>query len=1006
MANRNEAKIKFTAETAEFTQQIKNANSSLASFRAGLKLNEAEFKNTGNQAEYLKTKHTLLSYELQASREKQEALSGKLETAKAIYGENSVEVHNWETKLKNARAEEEQLKAQISDCEKEMVQQKTAAQEMQTPLNQLNSTINEQQSELEELKTEYKNIVLEQGKDSKSAQDLKSKIDSLNTELNDNEKKLRDVENAADDAGNEVEQSGKQAESSANGGWTVLKGTLSNLLSEGIHKAADGLKDFAKDTVQLGMGFESSLSNVEALSGALPGEMETLENSARELGRTTIFTASDVADGFSYMALAGWDTKEMLGGIDGVLNLAAAANMDLAEASDIVTDYLTAFGLTADDAGGFVDQMAFAMANSNTNVSQLGEAYKNCAATAASMGYSVEDTTAAIMTMSNAGVKGGEAGTGLSSIMTRLATNTKDCADKLSEYGVNVYDSQGNMNSLSSILNGCADIWDTLTDKEQANLAKTIAGTSQYSKFQTAMSGLSDAAKESGSSFNDYTKDLEGVRKASEDGKSAAEDMAGTMQDNLGGDLKTMESAFQDFQLSIYNDVDTPLRNVIQYVTGTIIPKLTDAYNWIKNTIVPAVSEAFNWLSEHKALLAIIAGVIATVTVALGLQAAVQGVKSAMNAAEATSLGALIAMKLADAAATMAALAPYILIVAAIAAVIAIIVVCVKHWDTIKETVTKVAKIVGDKIKEMWQGIKSVFSTIGNFIKNTWESIKTTTTIIITAIKTSISTVFNAIKNVITTVFNAVKTFIGNVWNAIKTVISTVVNTIKTVIFTVFNAVKNTISSIFNGIKNVAVTVWNGIKTAIFTPISKAKELVTSIVDGIRSKVSGTFDSVKITVSKVWNGIKTAITHPLETARDAVKAIIDKIKGFFSFKISWPHIPTPHFSVTPSGWKVGDLLKGSIPKLGISWYAKGAVFDSPTIFPTAYGLKGVGENGPEAVAPVSVLQRYVTDAVEKADVQDINYDLLANKVAHACSKMNISIDMDSRELGRVVRRYV
>ena len=145
----------------------------------------------------------------------------------------------------------------------------------------------------------------------------------------------------------------------------------------------------------------------------------------RDLGLSTIFSASDVSDAFGYMALAGWDVQDMLGGIDGVLNLAAAANMDLAEASDIVTDYLTAFGLSADDAGAFVDQMAFAMANSNTDVTQLGEAYKNCAATANSMGFSVEDTTAALMTMANAGVKGGEAGTGLSSIMDKTGNNTK-----------------------------------------------------------------------------------------------------------------------------------------------------------------------------------------------------------------------------------------------------------------------------------------------------------------------------------------------------------------------------------------------------------------------------------------------------------------------------------------------------------------------------------------------------------------------------------------------------
>ncbi|MGK5435250.1 phage tail tape measure protein [Faecalibacterium prausnitzii] len=181
------------------------------------------------------------------------------------------------------------------------------------------------------------------------------------------------------------------------------------------------------------------MSNVEALSGATGEELTALSDKAKEMGATTKFTAGESADALSYMALAGWDTQSMLDGISPVLNLAAAANMDLAQASDIVTDYLTAFGLKASDTTHFVDVMAYAMANSNTDVIQLGEAYKACAATATSLGYSVEETTAVLATMANAGVKGGEAGTALNAIFTRLATNTKECGDTLAEYGVQIY---------------------------------------------------------------------------------------------------------------------------------------------------------------------------------------------------------------------------------------------------------------------------------------------------------------------------------------------------------------------------------------------------------------------------------------------------------------------------------------------------------------------------------------------------------------------------------------
>lgn len=916
MAKNNEAKIKFTADAQEFNAQIKSANSTLASLRAGLKLNEAEFKNTGDKAEYLKTKHNLLQQEIEANKQKQEALNQKLELAKKHFGENSLEAQEFSTKLDRAKTEEQGLITQISQCENEMQQQAEAAKKEQTALEQLNSEISEQKSKLETLKTEYKNVVLEQGASSDEAQELKGKISQLNSELEQNEQKLSDVDNELKDVGEAADKAGQSAESSANGGWTTAKQIFADLATNAIQQCVEKLKEVAKEMVQLGIDFTSSMSNVQALSGATDDELASLEKTARELGSSTVFSASQVADGFSYMALAGWDTADMLDGIEGVLNLAAAADMDLAEASDIVTDYLTAFGLSAEDAGGFVDQMAFAMANSNTDVTQLGEAYKNCAATASSMGYSVEDTTAALMTMANAGVKGGEAGTGLSSIMTRLATDTKDCAKELAGYGVNVYDSKGNMNDLSSILNGCAGIWGTLTDQQQANLAKTIAGTSQYSKFQTVMNGLSESAAESGSSFNDYTKALENVKNASAEGESAAADMADTMQNNLGGDLKELNSAFEEFELKVYDSFENPLREAISCVTGSIIPAMTNA---------------FGWLQEHKVMLGVIAGVILTVVTVMGILHGVIALGTALKAAEVTSisglvaahiaetasLGPLIAAKMSAAAAGMAALAPYILIVAAIAAVIAIIVLCVKHWDEIKAKVTEVSDNIKQKVTDMKENVSGKFEELKSNVTGTIDGVKTK--------------------------FNTVVDFFKNNW------------------------------------KDILLLIVNPFAGA-FNLLYKHNDNFRAKVDELKNNVVNTFSSMT-----------------------------DKVKGLFGgMKLSFPNIKMPHFKVSPSGWKIGDLMQGSIPKLSIDWYAKGAVFKKPTVLNSAYGFKGVGEAGPEAIAPIHVLQSYVQDSVDASlsAYAIIDYDLLGAKVALACAKMNVSIDVDSRELGRIVRSVV
>lgn len=383
-------------------------------------------------------------------------------------------------------------------------------------------------------------------------ENARSETLKLESQLAGTTQQVRNLENGVSSSADTVRN--------ASDGYSVFKDVLANLATQGINFAFDKLKIFTQQIIETGKTFEASMSNVSAISGATGENLDKLSEKAKQMGATTKYTASQAADAFGYMALAGWETEDMLSGIDGVLNLAAASDMDLAKASDIVTDYLTAFGLTAQDSAKFVDQMSYAMSKSNTTTELLGEAYKNCAATAASMGYSVEDTTAVLMTMANAGVKGGEAGTALNAIMTRLATDTKGCATQLAKFGVHVYDTQGNMNTLSSILEGVSGVWKGLTDEQQANLAKIIAGTNHYSALQTIMNGLSDSAKASGMSFTDYSAALEEC-----DG--TAQKMADTMIDNLAGDMTILDSSIDGVKLALSEKLNPILRDLVQYIT-------------------------------------------------------------------------------------------------------------------------------------------------------------------------------------------------------------------------------------------------------------------------------------------------------------------------------------------------------------------------------------------------------------------------------------------------------
>lgn len=1030
---KNQAKIKFTADTAEFNSQIKTANSTLASLRAGLKLNEAELKNTGDKAEYLKTKHSILEKELETNEAKQEALTGKIEAAKAAYGENSSQVQQLSTQLIKAKTEEENLKSAISNCESEMNEMASETEQAKTPLETLTSTIEEQQSELDKLKTEYKNVALEQGTDSGAAQELKSQIDSLNGELKENQDKLENVSDAVEDAG-------EKAESSANGGWTVLKGVVSDLASSAIQKAVGAVEDFAGGVVETGMGFDTAMSQVAATMGTTVGDIENMESAAKEMGSTTEWTSTQAAEALNYLALAGYSSEQAVSTLPTVLNLASAGGMDLADASDMVTDAMTSLGIEADSEGKnittFGDQMARTASKSNTSVSQLGEAILTVGGTAKSLSGGTTELNTALGILADNSIKGSEGGTHLRNILLALNPTTDTAQKAWKKLGVSAYDADGNLRPLQDTFADLNTAMAGMTDEQKTKMLTKMFNKTDLSSVNALLATSSDRWNELGESITNSS--------------GAMADMAETQLDNLQGDMTLLSSALDGLKQNVYEKIKPTLREVAQTVT---------------NEVIPAVTSAITWAEEHQDVIAAVASVVGILATAYTAFSVVQAVKAAMDAAEVTTLGALIAMEWAQATAAAAAFAPYLLATVAIVALIAAIVLCVKHWDTIKVKITEVAGVVKDAVLDMWdkvketlQNISEKFASIWNSIKETtssvWNSIKETVSSVWntitgiveiaisvlvtifqgafslltlpwqaiwawfgddikaawTSIKTTVSTAINAVKTTITTVMNATKAQFSTVWNAIKGVVTTVWNGIKSVVSTATNAVKTTVTSVFNTTKSRVTSVWNAIKSAITGPIESAKSTVSSVIDNIKSKITATINSTKSTVSAVFSSIKSAMTEPIESAKNKISGIISTIKGFFSnlvLKIPKPSLPSlPHFKLQ-TGTKTILGKEITYPTgFGVEWYAKGAVFNTATILPSLSGWKGVGEAGAEVVSPISVLQDYVTEAVERATVIEIDYDLLGEKVAKACSKMNVAISLDNREVGRMVRRYV
>ena len=480
---------------------------------------------------------------------------------------------------------------------------KKGTEEMVEQLNKLNKSLVDNQykqrecnSVINKAKKEIKDLYKIEQEKGQLDDEQKKKLQQLNETIEQEKVKLSQLRTEQVGIRQAISETSR-AVTENNDKWTVLKGTLAHLSADVLKQLAAQIVSIGKDVIHTGEQFSASMSEVGAISGATADELKELEAAARLYGATTKFSATEAADALKYMALAGWDSQQAIAGLPAVLDLAAAAGMDLGRASDIVTDYITAFGLEVEDASRFVDIMSYAMSNSNTTAEMLGEAYKNCAATAKSMGFSVEETTSALMTMANAGVKGGEAGTTLNTLMTRLATNTKGCADELKKYGVEIYDSQGNMHSLSEIMNGLISAFETLTQQEQANLSKMIASTNQYAGFQTLMQGMSEKVKAAGMSFEDYTAALEQC-------EGTSNDMAKTMSNNLTGDIKTLQSALDELKLKLFDSAETPLRNLVKLATNGVVPAIEGIIENLKN-IIPVIVGATAAMVSFKASIAI-----------------------------------------------------------------------------------------------------------------------------------------------------------------------------------------------------------------------------------------------------------------------------------------------------------------------------------------------------------------------------------------------------------------
>lgn len=608
--------------------------------------------------------------------------------------------------------------------------------------------------------------------------------------------------------------------------------SLSNVLSKigkvaGLAVLGKQVIDLGKDIVETGKSFEYEMSKVSAISGATGDDFIALTNLAKELGSTTAFSASEASQGMQYLSMAGWKTQDIMAGLPAILNLSIASGSNLARVADIASDAMTGFGMQANEAGHFADVLAYASSNANVNVELLGESFKYVAPLAQTTNQSMETVASAISKLGDAGIKGSEAGTALRAILNRLASGNASTVKAMNELGVAIYDNDGKMRSINTIIGDVTRATAGMSDEQKNNYFTMIAGMEALSAWNVLM-GVGEEG------LNSFTAKLEKA-----DGSAQA--MADTMSDNLKGSIDSLESALEGLKIALYEKVKEPVRAVVDGITEAIdwVMKLDKWFNTHKGTVI-ALGSAFLILTAG------IAGFnlyLKSGAIIGGLTTLAKTISTVIKVAWGLNVAFLANP------ATWVAMGIMALVLAGIA--------LWKNWDTVK------AKAV-----EVWGTIKEVFS-------QTWEAIKTKCSEIWNAVKGYLSGVWNSIKEVASSVWTAISNFFVSIWEGIKNCFNIALEFIKGIVSTVFTVVKTIVETIWNAIVAVFQAVWD-----------KIGGIVKVAVDIVRAIIVGTFQAIMIFIAMIWTGIctvfKTAWDYLKKTVFKYVTGVYNDIKNKFN----------------------------------------------------------------------------------------------------------------------------
>mgnify|MGYP001109875562 CR=1 FL=1 len=846
--------IEIRAETSQYQQAMRQAAAEMKNLTAQHSLAAAQAKLSGSAQDALRARVT--------------ELTSKIDVQKGIVQQNGQQYDNLKQKLELQKTAHDQLKTKV-----------------------------------EAAKKAYEDSAKATGEDSEETQKLKAEYEKLSSQLSTSESQIAKTETAITKQEAAVNQS-KAA-------LIEMEAELKNVNAELARAPFDeyaakaekvggtltsvGQKLLPLSTSIAGLGvaavkttadFDSEMSKVSAISGATGTDLDKLRGKAREMGAKTKFSASEAAQGMQYMAMAGWKTQDMMDGLEGIMNLAAASGEDLASTSDIVTDALTAFGLSAKDSSHFSDILAATSSNANTNVSMMGETFKYAAPVLGSLGYTAEDAALAIGLMANAGIKSSQAGTSLRGAITNLAKPTDTVAAAMDKYGISLTDSSGKMLPLRELMEQLRQKLGGLSEAEQAQAAAALFG-------KNAMSGMLAI-------INGSDKDFEKLAGAIDNCDGSSEKMANTMNDNLQGQITILISQLQELAISFGEILMPKIRDIVTHIQN-FVDKLNAMDEGQKETIlrigmfVAALAPMLIGLGKVITFSANVSRALGTLSAGLVKAGGFSGVFT-------KALGLITS--------------PAAIVVGAIAAITAVI---IHLWNTnedFRNTITAIWQKIKDAFTTFAAGISERLSALGITFSDATSAIKTIWDGFCNLLAPVLEAAFNTIAIALQTAFNvilgiwdvfsavfsgdwsgaweAVKGIFSSVWDGLKEYFSTIIGAVKGVanVFlgwfgtnweTVWNGVKTFFEGIWNGISSFFEGIWNGISTFCTTVWNGIVTNVTAFCTTVHDTISTIFNAVKDVVSNVWETIKNVVQVAIMFIVEVIKAAFEMITVPFRF---------------------------------------------------------------------------------------------------------------------------